>query len=98
VACRGVEVNGAGPGSGAVRASLEHHQGSSPPQPHDPFAVDKERAVAALEGAWSALYDITACEGGFEAVRKRRPRIALTAETPDGLARAMLNDSGLSSC
>jgi hypothetical protein len=66
-------------------------------QPRDPFAVDKERAVAALRGTWGDLYDITACEGGYEAVRKRGPKVALTAETPDGLARAMLEESGLSS-
>lgn len=66
-----------------------------PREPHDPFAVDKERAVAALEGAWGSHYVIKACEGGYEAVRKTGPEVSLTAETPDGLARAMLGDAGL---
>lgn len=64
------------------------------PAPRDPFAVDKERAVAALRGTWGDIYEITACEGGFEAVRKHGPRVAMIAETPDGLARAMLEESG----
>jgi hypothetical protein len=89
---RGVPVSGAGtPGLGGVRSDIGHH-----PQPRDPFAVDTGRAVDAIRAQWGDSYHVKACEGGYEAVRKRGPRVALTAETPDGLVKAMLEDSGLS--
>lgn len=85
---RGVPVSGAGtPGLGGIRYEYER-------DPRDPFEVDEERAVDALRLTWGTRYEIKACEGGFEAVRKRGPRVALTAETPDGLVKAMLEDSG----
>lgn len=64
-----------------------------PAQPRDPFAVDKRRAVDALRIRWNDTYAIVPCEGGFEAIRRHGPRISLTAATPDGLVRAMLEDS-----
>jgi hypothetical protein len=72
-----------------MRPDLEDH-----PKPRDPFAVDTERAVDALKIQWAVLYEIKACEGGYEAVRRHGPRVTLTEPTPDALVKAMLEDSG----
>lgn len=81
------EPPAAGPGLNLIRAALEHH-------PRDPFAVDTGRAVDALKIQWGDSYRIKACEDGYEATRRHGPRVALTAPTPDALAKAMAEDSG----
>jgi hypothetical protein len=90
VSVKGIVMNGAGtPGLGGVRSGIELH-----PRPRDPFAVDTGRAVDAIRAQWGDLYEIKACEGGYEAVRRHGPRVTLTAATPDELVRAMQEDSG----
>jgi hypothetical protein len=79
-----------GPGLNPIRHDLEHR----PPAPRDPFTAGAARTVDGLRLRWNDLYAITATGNGYEAVRRHGPHVTLTAATPDGLTRAMLEDSG----
>ena len=61
--------------------------GSAPP--HGPFAVDRDRALAELELAWSegGYHGFTAAGGTWCAVTSAGE--VLTGATPDELARAI---------
>lgn len=80
-------------GQRPARTGLNHIRRALERTPRDPFAVDAGRAVDAMRAAWGDSYYVTACEGGYEAVRRHGQRVSLTAATPDELTRALLSDS-----
>ena len=50
----------------------------------DPFEVDQDRAIAALQLAWGDSYSVTVTDGRWQARHKDAGSV-LTGDTPDAL-------------
>jgi hypothetical protein len=59
---------------------------------HDPFTVDRERALEALRFTWGDAYDISAEDGLWQARRKDSLGGPITASLPDSLNRDIRDD------
>jgi len=58
-------------------------------QPHDPFTVDTERTLEALNVEWGVTFRIGYADGRWQASRRDGTGDTLRGLTPDDLAVAM---------